>query len=90
MRPFVRINFYYKNFLCSMDSINKLVCNYIAKEWIKKSKSNRSFALDHNIDEKTVRKILKDDGYAIPVATLKKICESREVSLEDFFRVLKE
>lgn len=72
-----------------MESINKLVCNYIAEQWIKKSKSNRSFALDHNIDEKTVRKILHIDGYAIPVTTLSKICEAREVSLSDFFQLIK-
>ncbi len=66
--------------------INKEVCNYIAKEWISVSKSNRSFALDHNIDEKVVRKILKSDGYIIPLATLYKICEAQEISLEEFFK----
>lgn len=73
-----------------MPNINKKVCNYIAENWVKKSKSNRSFALDHNVDEKTVRKILQDDGYSIPVTTLKKICEAREVSLEDFFSAIQQ
>ncbi len=67
-------------------NVNKKVCNYIAKQWIAVSKSNRSFALDHNIDEKTVRKILKDEGYIIPLETLSRICEAREIKLEDFFR----
>lgn len=66
--------------------INKKVCNFIAKEWVSKSKSNRNFALDHNIDEKTVRKLLQSDGYRIPLKTLSKICEAREVSLADFFK----
>ncbi len=66
--------------------VNKKVCNYIAKEWISDSKSNRIFALDHNIDEKTVRKLLKEEGYIIPVATLYKICEAKEITLEDFFK----
>lgn len=66
--------------------INKKVCNFIAKEWVSKSKSNRNFALDHNIDEKTVRKILQSEGYRIPLKTLSKICEAREVSLADFFK----
>ncbi len=66
--------------------INKKVCNYIAKEWITVSKSNRNFALDHNIDEKTVRKILKNEGYTIPLITLSKICTAREISLEEFFK----
>lgn len=65
--------------------INKRVCNFIADKWIKDSKSNRSFALDHNIDEKTVRKILQPDGYRIPLKTLYKICEAKEISLSDFF-----
>ena len=64
-----------------MDGINKKVCNYIAREWISKSKSNRTFALDHNIDEKTVRKILQEDGYRIPLITLAKICEAREIKV---------
>jgi DNA-binding Xre family transcriptional regulator len=69
--------------------VNKKVCNYIAKEWVKKSKSNRNFALDHNIDEKTVRKILQEDGYRLPLKTLYKICESRNLMLEEFFRLIK-
>jgi DNA-binding Xre family transcriptional regulator len=69
--------------------VNKTVCNYIAKEWVKQSKSNRNFALDHNIDEKTVRKILLSDGYRIPLKTLHKICEARNLSLENFFKVIK-
>ena len=69
--------------------IDKKVCNYIAKEWVKPSKSNRNFALDHNIDEKTVRKILQDDGYRIPLRTLHKVCEARNLRLEEFFKLVK-
>lgn len=72
-----------------MVNINKRVCNYIAEEWIAKSKSNRAFALDHNIDEKTVRKILQKDGYRIPVKTLYKICEAREINISIFFELIK-
>ncbi len=71
-----------------MQDINELICNYIAKEWIEKHKSNRSFALDHNIDEKTVRKILEKEGYRIPVFTLKKICDAKEITLSDFFKLI--
>ncbi len=66
--------------------INKKVCNYISKKWISVSKSNRNFALDHNIDEKTVRKIRQENGYIIPLLTLHRICEAREISLENFFK----
>jgi len=71
-----------------MDNVNKKICNYIAKEWITPSKSNRTFALDHNIDEKTVRKILQKDGYNLPVKTLAKICEAREMKLLAFFSLI--
>ncbi|WP_075341198.1 helix-turn-helix domain-containing protein [Tenacibaculum agarivorans] len=68
--------------------IDKEVCNYIAKEWVNKSKSNRNFALDHNIDEKTVRKILQVNGYRMPLRTLYKICEARNIKLEEFFKLI--
>jgi DNA-binding Xre family transcriptional regulator len=71
-----------------MVDINKRICNYIALEWINISKSNRSFALDHNIDEKTVRKILLEDGYRIPVKTLQKICDAREIKISAFFKLI--
>lgn len=73
-----------------MSDINKKVCNYISNEWISKSKSNRSFALDHNIDEKTVRKILKEEGYRIPINTIEKICEAKEIKLSSFFKLIEE
>lgn len=88
MRPLVRIFLYDKVFLCYMIDINKRICNFITTEWIAPSKSNRLFALDHNIDEKTVRKILKKDGYRIPVKTLQKICDSREMKLSEFFKLI--
>ncbi len=72
-----------------MVDVNKIICNYIAKEWVSTSKSNRSFALDHNVDEKTVRKILQKDGYRMPIRTLYKICEAREISLSEFFSLIK-
>ena len=71
-----------------MSEINQKICNYIAKEWIQKSKSNRTFAIDHNIDEKTVRKILQKEGYEIPLLTLSRICEAKEMKLSTFFKIL--
>ncbi|GAA4276486.1 transcriptional regulator [Aquimarina mytili] len=71
-----------------MADINKRICNYIAKEWIAKAKSNRAFATEHYIDEKTVRKILKPEGYRMPVKTLEKICEAREIKISYFFSLI--
>lgn len=88
MRSNVRINFLYGLFLCHMSGINKTICNYIAKEWVSKYKSYRSFALDHDVDGKTVRKIITEKGYRIPVETLKRICDGNHISLSDFFKLL--
>lgn len=77
-----------------MNKINYIICSYIYKNWIESYKSQRSFALDHNIEESIVRKIKntaqKKDGsnYSIPVKTLLKICESRNLKISDFFKLL--
>ncbi|WP_346882352.1 transcriptional regulator [uncultured Algibacter sp.] len=74
-----------------MVDINKKICNYIADEWISKSKNKSKFAVNHNIDEKTARKIAKEkDGYRIPVKTLQKICEAREIKISEFFQLIDE
>jgi DNA-binding Xre family transcriptional regulator len=70
------------------DVLNKKICNYISKEWISKAKSNRNFALDHGIDEKIVRKMKMTNGYKLPIATLNRICEAREIKLSDFFLLI--
>lgn len=77
-----------------MTQINYIICAYIYKTWVVPYKSQRSFALDHNIEESIVRKIkntaLKKDctNYSIPVKTLLKICESRNLKLSEFFKLL--
>ena len=73
-----------------MTNINDEICKYITKEWLhpwlKEGKSQNSFAISHNIDESTVRKIKSTNEYRIPVETLKRICEARGISLSDFFK----
>lgn len=56
-------------------------------QWITCASSNRDFALNHNIDEKTVRRILTTE-YQVSIKTLQKICEARNISLSDFFALL--
>ena len=68
-------------------NINFLICSTI-EQWIKDAKSNRDFALNHNIDEKMVRRILDKKEYHIPVETLNKICEARQIKLSKFFEDL--
>ena len=52
--------------------------------WISCANSNRDFALNHNIDEKTVRRILEGQ-YRISIGTLQKICDGQGISLQTFF-----
>jgi hypothetical protein len=37
--------------------INKAICKYVYDNWITKSKSQRAFAIEHNIEGSMVRKI---------------------------------
>lgn len=77
-----------------MSEANNIICNYIYRNWIESYKSQRSFALDHNIEESIVRKIkntaLKVEGsnYNIPVNTLNKICEAKNMKLSEFFKLI--
>ena len=71
-----------------MDDFNKAICSYITKNWISQAKSKRAFALDHGIDDKTVRRIEdEDDDYQITLETLNKICEAENVKLSEFFKL---
>lgn len=77
-----------------MGGVNNIICNYIYRNWIETYKSQRSFALDHGIEESIVRKIkntsIKSNvvNYNIPVSTLQKICEARNLSLSEFFKLI--
>ncbi len=77
-----------------MNSANYIICDYIYKKWILPFKSQRSFAIEHNIEESIVRKIkstslrLNNSDYNIPVNTLIKICEARNLKLSDFFKLI--
>ncbi|OCB73183.1 transcriptional regulator [Flavobacterium piscis] len=77
-----------------MAETNKIICTYIFNNWIKSYKSQRAFGLDHGIEESIVRKIkntalIPDQvDYNIPVNTLQKICEARNIKLSDFFKLI--
>lgn len=77
-----------------MTKINHSICTYIYKNWVETAKSQRSFALDHNIEESIVRKIKntalnsEETDYSIPVKTLNKICEARNIKLSEFFKMI--
>lgn len=75
-----------------MTDANSKICRYITKEWlnpwIKDGKSQTAFANAHNVDESTIRKINGSKNYRIPVETLQRICEARNIKLSDFFRLI--
>lgn len=71
-----------------MTEVNRKIVDFIANEWVSKAKSQRSFALDHGIDEKTVRSIKNDENYKISLETIIKICEARNIKLSEFFKFI--
>ncbi|WP_442787880.1 helix-turn-helix domain-containing protein [Flavobacterium suncheonense] len=71
-----------------MTEVNRKIVDFIANEWVSKAKSQRSFALDHGIDEKTVRSIKNDETYKISLETIIKICEARNLKLSEFFKLI--
>ena len=71
-----------------MKSTNRLIVDYIKNEWVSKAKSQSSFGVEHNIDEKTVRSIKNDPDYNISLETIIKICEARNLKLSEFFRLV--
>jgi DNA-binding Xre family transcriptional regulator len=69
-----------------MKSKNRLIVEFIAREWVDSAESQNSFATEHSIDEKTVRRIKYDKEYQISLITIMKICEAKDIKLSDFFR----
>jgi len=75
-----------------MIDTNNKICGFITKEWltpwIKDGKSQTAFANAHNVEESTIRKIKGSKNYRIPVETLQKICDARNLKLSDFFKLI--
>ncbi len=92
MRTVVRIILPYTVFICYVRNLYDSICDYISREWIgSRLNSVRSFATNHDIDEKTARRILdwKKKSFKITIYTLEKICLSRDITLEEFFKLIK-
>lgn len=77
-----------------MGDASKIICKYIYRNWIESYKSQRAFGLDHGIEESIVRKIkntaleMENSTYNIPVNTLYKICEAKNLKLSEFFKLV--
>ncbi|PRZ21584.1 helix-turn-helix domain-containing protein [Flavobacterium granuli] len=71
-----------------MKSTNRIIVDFIKNEWVSKAKSQSTFAVEHNLDEKTVRSIKNDPNYNMSFETIKKICEARNLKLSEFFKLM--
>lgn len=65
------------------------LCKYIYKNFRSKYKSNRDFAIDCNIDEKTVR-LIQQEKYNMSIRILSQICEAQNVKLSTIFKEIGE
>ncbi|KIC61342.1 helix-turn-helix domain-containing protein [Chryseobacterium taiwanense] len=67
------------------------ICKYIYLNWISKAESQRDFASKCGVEESTVRRIknialgTSKTDYNMSLKTLIKICQKRQMTLEDFF-----
>lgn len=77
-----------------MNNANYIIFDFIYTKWVEPFKSQRAFPIEHNIEESIVRKFkntslkLNNTDYNIPVNTLIKICEARNLKLCDFFKLI--
>ena len=72
-----------------MKVANRKIVEFIRNEWVIPMDNNSKFANENNIDEKTVRRIREDETYQISLITIQKICEAKELSLYEFFKMVK-
>jgi len=67
------------------------ICKYIYFNWISKAESQRDFASKCGVEESTVRRIknialgTSKTDYNMSLKTLIKICQKKQMTLEDFF-----
>lgn len=68
--------------------VDQHVCNFIKEEWMNDMSSFREWSRKHGVHELISRKIYQNEGYRIPVSTLKIICFYRQISMSDFFNLV--
>ncbi|MDC8102674.1 hypothetical protein [Chryseobacterium rhizosphaerae] len=71
-----------------MIKANRKIVEYIRDNWVIPLDNNSKFATEHNLDEKTVRRIREDHTYQISLITIQKICEAKELKLHEFFKMV--
>lgn len=68
------------------EQINKKIVDYIRDNWVINTSNNSAFAIEHLIDEKTVREIKNNPNYKISLITIIRMCYSKNITLENFFK----
>jgi len=71
-----------------MKKANRKIVEYIRDKWVMPLNNNSLFATEHNIDEKTVRRIKEDESYQISLVTIMRICEAKNLKLHEFFKIV--
>ena len=71
-----------------MQKANRKIVEFIRDKWVIPADNNNLFAKNHNIDEKTVRRIKEDNTYQIGLVTIMRICETKNIKLSDFFKMV--
>jgi len=65
------------------------LCRYIYSKFRSKYTSNREFAADCGVDEKTVR-LIQQEKYNLSLLKFQQICESQQVKMSDVLKDIKE
>ncbi|ASE64283.1 hypothetical protein CEQ15_10525 [Chryseobacterium indologenes] len=71
-----------------MTEANRKIVEFIRDEWVIPMNNNSKFAVDHNIDEKTVRRMREDATYQISLLTIMRICHGKNLTLASFFKMV--
>lgn len=71
-----------------MMKANRKIVEFIRDKWVIPTNNNSLFATEHNIDEKTVRRIKEDETYQISLVTIMRICEAKNLKLHEFFKII--
>ncbi|AYZ35067.1 hypothetical protein EGY07_05520 [Chryseobacterium indologenes] len=71
-----------------MTEANRKIVEFIRDEWVIPMNNNSKFAVDHNIDEKTVRRMREDTTYQISLITIMRICHGKNLTLANFFKMV--
>lgn len=71
-----------------MNIANRKIVEFVRDNWVIPMNNNSKFANEHDLDEKTVRRIREDETYQISLITIMKICEAKNLKLNEFFLMI--